>query len=603
MNPLPQGHETGSNANPAQTGNTEVVTGVRDFQGQRLHILQIGLGTFGTVVQNLTDPKEGHHSVDWLMEGVSETTQSLRSVSVEPVPEHVETLRPALKKLPNSALVQAAIVRQGQSAAVHAIDPEVYKACLREVKPVHVDAFMENVLFLRNMSCVGREHPDMKDAAFKIEERFGVKVTVQAIEAEAFTYGALTDKLSFGGVEVLMIDAEGHDCQILLSMIDHCTAPGNHDHWPDIVQFETMGHSDKIYGEGSEVAIIRELESHGYTVAHWSPNDTQMVRTMALYAESRIEGWADVLLCDYCWVRGAAGIPFRTINDTVCWNCGEVIRWLGYSAFNWDKIGPVLLEDEYVHLMDAATDGNVLWAVGCDGRLFRYSGGAWDCLSERSIKVSESAGDAQAIRTLKEVAVSEDRVWAVDSIGCLLRGGVNDDSSIKWEVVHRSSQLRHLSISNSGSGLAIWCSDEALRIRVYLPAEDTWCEVSGAIGRISVSADGKHVWGVNPVTSEIFHCNGMNGNWEFVGGSLRHIFVSGDGCHVWGLNSRDEIYYRPGLGGPWVRVPGSLAHLCVSVDGEKVWGIDPCGHLWACSLKRHEALAFKLNDDHRFPMG
>ena len=108
--------------------------------------------------------------------------------------------------------------------------------------------------------------------------------------------------------------------------------------------------------------------------------------------------------------------------------------------------------------------------------------------------------------------------------------------------------------------------------------------MSGAIGRISVSADGKHVWGVNPVTSEIFHCNGMNGNWEFVGGSLRQIFVSGDGCHVWGLNSRDEIYYRPGLGGPWVRVPGSLAHLCVSVDGEKVWGIDPCGHLWACSL-------------------
>ena len=101
------GNRSGANANPARTGNTEVVTGVRDFEGQRLHILQIGLGTFGTVVQNLTDPEEGNHSVGWLMEGVSDTTQSLRSVSVEPVPEHVETLRPALQKLAKPIVMRA----------------------------------------------------------------------------------------------------------------------------------------------------------------------------------------------------------------------------------------------------------------------------------------------------------------------------------------------------------------------------------------------------------------------------------------------------------------------------------------------------------------
>ena len=48
--------------------------------------------------------------------------------------------------------------------------------------------------------------------------------------------------LNFRGTDVLMIDAEGHDCQILQSMIDHCETAGDDSLWPDVIQFETMGH-------------------------------------------------------------------------------------------------------------------------------------------------------------------------------------------------------------------------------------------------------------------------------------------------------------------------------------------------------------------------
>ena len=43
--------------------NTDLIFGCREFKGKRLQVLQIGLGTFGTVVQNLTQPDDVNRSV------------------------------------------------------------------------------------------------------------------------------------------------------------------------------------------------------------------------------------------------------------------------------------------------------------------------------------------------------------------------------------------------------------------------------------------------------------------------------------------------------------------------------------------------------------
>ena len=97
------------------------VVGVRDFHGARLHFLQIGLGTFGTIVEQLLVPDEAYPALGWLLEAASDTSKQLRCVGVEPVREHLERLGHLLGKLPNAALVEAALVRHGHRATVHAV--------------------------------------------------------------------------------------------------------------------------------------------------------------------------------------------------------------------------------------------------------------------------------------------------------------------------------------------------------------------------------------------------------------------------------------------------------------------------------------------------
>ena len=535
-------------------GTADPITGVHDFRGQRLHFLQIGLGTFGTVIQNLTKPEEVYAGVEWLLEAASDDSPLLRSVGVEPVPEHAARLRPYLQKLPHSALVQAAVVRHGgQQVAVHALDADCYQSYLRQVKATDRNAFVDAALYLRNMSCVGQDHPEFVEKALCLEREFGVKVEAQTIDATAFTYSALTERLGFCGVEVLMIDAEGHDCQILLSMLDHCT-PGNEHHLPDIIQFETMGHNDKIDGEGTESWVIHCLETIGYAVAAWG-HDTQLVKLAAL-TEERIKRWLDTLCCDHCGTRGEHGMPFRcdpAIEATaLCYSCSDVRRWLGPLAFDWNVIGdgPILCS--------GATDGDSLWAVCSHGTAHRRRSGTWESVAD----------------DLEQIAVDGNVLWAIDNSGCLRRYDVvaaTQCASFRHCGPGSGTRLKHLSVTAG----AVWCTDASLHIHVYLPAEARWREILGKrLGQVSVSSDGLHVWGVHPMTEEVFYRPGLEGCWESMRGKLCQISVSGDGCHIWGVNSCHDVYYRAGLEGKWIKIPGLLSEVCTSSDGWTVWGID-----------------------------
>ena len=85
------------------------ISGVRNFNGERLQVLQIGLGTFGTFLHNNISPDDYDPVVNWLLDAASDSTSTIRGVGVEPAPEHATKLLPALEILPNVALVQAAI--------------------------------------------------------------------------------------------------------------------------------------------------------------------------------------------------------------------------------------------------------------------------------------------------------------------------------------------------------------------------------------------------------------------------------------------------------------------------------------------------------------
>mmetsp|Transcript_64665 Transcript_64665/g.169317 ORF Transcript_64665/g.169317 Transcript_64665/m.169317 type:complete len:203 (+) Transcript_64665:1656-2264(+) len=117
-------------------------------------------------------------------------------------------------------------------------------------------------------------------------------------EAAQRSYGRLARELNFAGCELLVIDAEGHDTRILRSVIAHCESTPSA--WPQLIQFETMGHSDKLEGPNAEWSMITELEKRGYQLVSYSHHDSYLVRHGALGRPGPIRTWAASWVCNTC---------------------------------------------------------------------------------------------------------------------------------------------------------------------------------------------------------------------------------------------------------------------------------------------------------------
>ena len=297
------------------------------------------------------------------------------SEHVEPVSEHVDRLVPTLRDFPHSSLVRAAVKGEGdgQKVPVYAITPENYQSYLEQVAPEKLRDFADAVLFLQNMSCVGQAHPEFWKFSEHLEQEYGVKVEMVPVEAWGLTYGALSQRLHFSGVEVLLIDAEGFDCQILRSMLDYCNREGGEGSWPDVIQFETMGHSDMIDGRGSEDAILDCLRQAGYLLAA-SGNNTQVVREEAMRTETRVARWVDTFHCERCGVRGREGMPFSACcrYSTICRGCDSLYWAFGTAVWDEWQAVPGKLRLECI-----ATTRGFVWGVNKKGTLFKHNGKDW----------------------------------------------------------------------------------------------------------------------------------------------------------------------------------------------------------------------------------
>jgi len=245
-------------------------TSAGGFGGQRAHVVQIGLGTFATVVQNLAgEPHEWDPVIAWLLEAVSETrAESLRVVAVEPVLEHVQRLRRLASKLPEVRLVQAAISDRGeQDTKVHVLSAAAFDALLSSAPTDMRSALEMDLTYIRNMSCVGGEHPTLPLCRMRAMQNYGIDVCLEWYTTQVWTFERLARELDFCGCEVLLVDAEGHDAKILRSMMDHCRlqeAAGRMA-WPDIIVFESAGICDHYEGSDVEVDVVRQLDLHGYS--------------------------------------------------------------------------------------------------------------------------------------------------------------------------------------------------------------------------------------------------------------------------------------------------------------------------------------------------
>lgn len=274
------------------------------FRQKRLHAVQIGLGTFCTIPENLVGSwKVNDKNVGWLLRSCSERRpKHFRGVVVEPVPEHLDRCRKLGGKIPHMRFAQVAV----SDEAINSIElqcvtqnsnDELVQSAPREVQT----NLEKDLVYLRNMGSVGGKHPFLENTRNKIWQKYKVDVkdAVRKIRTEVWNYAKLAKQYDFCGTELLMIDTEGHDTKIIRSMIEHCLeqdARGKCS-WPDVIAFETCGICDKTEGSGAEVAVIKELEKVGYAVfmKHWM--NTHMVR---LGAVPHLTHWLKEIPCTVC---------------------------------------------------------------------------------------------------------------------------------------------------------------------------------------------------------------------------------------------------------------------------------------------------------------
>ena len=148
---------------------------------------------------------------------------------------------------------------------------------------------------------------------------------------DVWTFERLARRLNFGGCELLIVDAEGHDAQILRSLIRHCRGEEllGRWAWPDVIDFETAGHCDVKEAAGAEGAIVRQLERCGYRAVLKSKTNTNMVHCRALRKSPRLQRWMADMYCKHCGKRGPWPLGFCG-GDVWCGSCQR--GWGGTGA-------------------------------------------------------------------------------------------------------------------------------------------------------------------------------------------------------------------------------------------------------------------------------
>ncbi len=439
---------------------------------------------------------------------------------------------------------------------IHTLPYEQVSDCLQKVEASERESLSDAVLFLRNMSCAGQVHPEFSCLNGRIQENTGLQLKTEEVEVAALSYATLCQMLGIGGTEILMIDAEGHDCRILQSMIEHCIAEENrHVHaWPDVIQFETMGHSNKVDDPAehstSEEDAIRSLESCGYVLLS-TGNDTVMVHGASLSAESRLRDWMVSFSCDECGRKGEYCMPFPVGSKAynVCWQCKELYWLFGPSV--WERWYRVPVESAFgepdLKVENVATSGDNLWAVGVDGQVVCYRSGSWEDLGGRTKIVSLSAGGTE--------------VWGLDRESRLVHR-----VSSEWIIVPTEEKIQYVKVCRDGS--AVLCVDIEHSVQVYYTADKRWQPVYGYLKQLAGCQGASEVYGIN-----FYHQTYCWSWWEGWAHTddfeLIDISMSDDGYHIWAIDESTAIHYKAGKWGRWHQIPGKLAKVHVSRDGSK----------------------------------
>ena len=291
-------------------------------EGCKANMVQIGLGNNRTFIYNFEEGSlrwSGH--MEWLLASCSTRDPTdFVGVAVEPVSEHArEAQKVASECLPRVRVLQAAI---GQSengkGELHVLKVP------SEVKGGESDGLKVELEYLRNMSCLGRVHPDFQQCKDRIEWEHDVSVWMDPREVDVVSWESLVKITRFKGTEVLLIDAEGSDASILRSMLEYCLNRPPEE-MPDLIQFESRGHCDRLEHGEVETDVIDRLVKAGYMLVCRSHQDTYMVKNSAVGTRRELSSWMQTWKCSG---RGKDGsYPYElTAAGVMCRKCAKRVQ-------------------------------------------------------------------------------------------------------------------------------------------------------------------------------------------------------------------------------------------------------------------------------------
>ena len=98
------------------------IKGVSDFKGEKLNVLQIGLGTYKTIFDG---------GLAWLQQTSSNTSNSLSGVCIEPVAEHFKKYEPYLECMTNVSLAEVSISTACNIVPLYCVTAAIHNSAIR----------------------------------------------------------------------------------------------------------------------------------------------------------------------------------------------------------------------------------------------------------------------------------------------------------------------------------------------------------------------------------------------------------------------------------------------------------------------------------------
>ena len=185
-----------------------------DYRGLPIHMLQIGLGTFGTFLD------KSPNWVHTLLDAVGyENGDTLFAIGVDPVAEVIASMEAVVvPEYPGVSILQAAVGNSRRNVECYSLCRLAKQSlpgymCRRRIPNWIRRDIEHDMLYLENMSCVENKGQEFFRRLKSVEKRARTSMSLVSVTSvPMYTFSDVLRYYGAGGCKVLLVDAEGSDC-------------------------------------------------------------------------------------------------------------------------------------------------------------------------------------------------------------------------------------------------------------------------------------------------------------------------------------------------------------------------------------------------------